>query len=141
MASRGGRVAVDDNQPRAGLPGYARDRRGGLDHEGGADGDQQVARLRRELRPHHDVVRHRLAERDCRRLEESTAPPAGLVRGNVIAAGQADRLGGRFVQLADLVGGQSRSLVQEGVRPSRLLNFREESTCGHPHSVALQEEE
>lgn len=119
-----GRLAVDDREAGAVLPGQRRKSGRRVDHQRGADREHQVAGERFGAGAVHLAFRHRLAEGDRGRLDVPAAEPAGgrlavgfeggpdrreLVAG---AAGQAARIAPVAVQLDDPVRIDARLLVE-----------------------------
>src|ERR1700676_2059345 len=95
-----GRFAVDDRQGRAialcqlGKPGRR------IDHQRGAEHDEQISRQGRDLGAAHLALRHRLAERDRRGLDEAaTAPAARRLALALTFALEGDAQIGNFIAL------------------------------------------
>ncbi len=86
-----GGLAVEDDELRPGALGERRKARRRIDHQRRAGGEEEVARQRLLLAAPHRLERHRLTERDGRRLHD----PAALVAPGerlVALEGRQDRL-------------------------------------------------
>jgi len=119
-----GRLAVDDNEDRAVALGQLRKPGRRVDDERGARDDKQIGGERLDFGTAHRLDRHRLAKRDRRGLDPTTAVAAhrcgpvaleGAAQfGNLIPprAIEAMRVGRVAVQFDDLLGGNAGGLME-----------------------------
>ena len=68
-----GRLAIDDDEPRAVALGHQRKAGRRPDHQRRADGEEEIAGERQLLGAAHGGLRHGLAERDGRGLDVAAA--------------------------------------------------------------------
>jgi hypothetical protein len=121
---KGCRLAIDDHQLRSVLLGESWKSRSGIDNQGRAGDQEEIAGCGKLLRPAHGPLGHGLAERDGGRFEDPAAGDAcrriaaGLemtshpIEFMTAAAGEAPGIGAVAMQLDNLIFGKAGCLMQ-----------------------------